>query len=738
MARMMLAWIALSASPALGITWELQGPSTAEERLTAWEQHQQMAVESPLRDTPWLAVGPSFCGGRIEAIAWPHGEKDTLYLGIGSGGVFKTTDGGESWESLFDREATTAIGSIAVAKSDPDIVWVGTGETHPSGTSFAGMGIYKSTDAGATWSNMGLRDSHHISAVVVHPDDADVVYASSMGHHRSRNEERGVFKTTDGGKTWQRVFHISDRVSTVDLVMDPFDHDVLYTSTWDRRGDGSGIYRSADAGKNWERLTEGLPAGEDTGRVAIDASRSEEGRLAALVVNRKLSSGRRPGGAEVYLSQDHGKSWARTHEDPLDTWVGWDFCDIRIDPHNPNDLYVGGMRLMISRDAGATFARTGETVEHQLPHPHDGLHLDMHCVELDPTQAGRVLQGSDGGLYISQDHGESWYHHNNLPIAEFYTVYVDAQDPYQIWGGTQDNASLYGPHDQPATVEGADPWTHLFLDIWGGGDGFASFPDRSDPSIAYFEHQNGGMRRKKVDGPLLTGHGDKSIRPRKGEGSELRWAWNTPLLRSVHVEKALYTAAQRVFKSGDRGDSWETISADLAGGSVLSLSESPITAGLLYAGAGRGKVHMTADDGKTWVDISKGLPSWTITEVLASQHNDDTVYVSLSGAGSDHFNAYLYRSTNRGKSWQSIAAGLPLEPVLAIAEDPAHPEVLYIGTQSGIYATRDAAQNWVSLSHGFPCVPVFDLAVHAGERDLIAATHGRSIFVLDLAGFPAE
>jgi photosystem II stability/assembly factor-like uncharacterized protein len=713
-----------------------QEPSSVASRLEAWAQHTKMAQASPMRETPWVAVGPTFQGGRIEAIAWPQQDPGTIYLGVGSGGVFKTTDAGEHWKSIFDEQSTTAIGSIAVAPSDPNIVWVGTGETHPSGTSFPGMGIFKSEDGGATWRNMGLHDSHHVSAVVVHPEDSDVVYASSMGHHRSKNDERGIFKSSDGGKTWSKVLFLSDSIATVDLVLDPFDSKLLYASTWDRRGAGSGIYQSKDEGKNWTRLTEGLPAGADTGRVAIDVSHSQEGLVYALVVNRKLSSGRRPGGAEVYRSEDGGESFKRTHEEPLDTWVGWDFCDIRIDPHDSQYIYVGGMRLMISSDGGASFARAGEQVERKLPHASEGLHLDMHCVELDPNQPGRVLQGSDGGFYVSEDRGQSWYHHNNLPIAEFYNLHLDQSEPYLIWGGTQDNASLYGPHDVAANSTGPDPWKHVFLDIWGGGDGFATLRDLSDPNIVYFEHQNGGMRRKQLDGPLLTGHGDKSIRPKAEKGDKLNFAWNTPVLLSVHTPGALYCAAQRVFRSPDRGDTWQAISEDLVPGSILSLHESAMQPGLLYAAGNGGRVHVTRDDGASWADISSGLPKWTVTEVLASQHEEGTVYVSLSAGGSDQFDAFLFRSTDFGASWNPIAAGLPAEPVLAIAEDPAHADTLYIGTQAGVYASSNAGQTWFSLSHGFPSIPVFDLAVHAGDRDLVAATHGRSIFVLDLGEFP--
>jgi photosystem II stability/assembly factor-like uncharacterized protein len=709
-----------------------QEATTAKARRGSWARHERMAKESPFSNLRWRAAGPKFQGGRIEAIAFPPKQLKTIYLGVGSGGVFKTTDAGRTWKGIFDDQSTTAIGSIAVDPSKSETIWVGTGETHP-GMSFPGTGIFKSTDGGATWRNMGLHDSHHIARVIVDPKNSDTVYAGVMGHHHSRNNERGVFKTTDGGKTWRRVLFVNDSTGIVDLVIDPHDRLTLYAAAWSRHGPGSGIHKTTDGGKTWKKLAGGLPSTREIGRIGIDLSHAKKGLVYALVVNRRLARGRRPGGAEVYRSEDGGKSFRRTHKRPLSTWIGWDFCDIRIAPDDPKRIYVCGMQLLVSSDGGATFQHAREKIRRLHKHAATVLHLDMHEIVLDPASPGRVLLGTDGGLFVSADKAKSWLHINNLPIGEFYTVHLDMHKPYRIWGGTQDNASLYGPSTYVVDSSSPDPWKHVFLDRWGGGDGFVTLPDPTDPNVAYYEHQRGGMRRKRLDGPLLSGHGDKSIRPRGERGKPpLRFAWNTPLIISHHNPRTLYCAAQRVLKSGNRGDSWTAISPDLDRSSILSLSESPSTPGLLYAG-GYGRAHVTRNGGKSWADASRGLPRMEITRVAASRHDQKVVYASLNAARRDHFDPYVYRSQDYGKTWRSISANLPAEPVYVVAEDPHHANVLYVGTQLGVYVSLDTGATWISLCTKLPPVPVFDLAVHPRDHELVIATHGRSMFVLDVS-----
>jgi photosystem II stability/assembly factor-like uncharacterized protein len=731
MAHLPLVILAFAA-PLAGNS-DAQEPTTPQQRMQAWEQHQQMAQDSPFRDLRWREAGPKFQGGRIEAMAWPEQQPQTIYLGIGSGGVFKTSNGGRTWTSLFDQESTTAIGSVAVAPSDPETVWVGTGETHPSGTSFAGTGIFKSTDGGGTWQNMGLHDSHHIARVLIDPQDSNTVYAGVMGHHRSNNGQRGVYKTIDGGKSWQQMLFISDSVRVVDLVMDPLDSTTIYAAIWDPRGDQSGLNKSVDAGKTWTKLSNGLPPGADTGRIGFDVSRTQKDLIYALVVNRSLSSGRRPGGAEVYRSEDGGKSFARTHKEPLATWIGWDFCDLRIAPDDSDRIYVCGTHLLISQDAGKTFQRAGEKIIRVHSHQATVLHLDMHEIVLDSATPGRVLLGTDGGLYISKDHAQSWLHINNLPIGEFYTVHLDMENPYQVWGGTQDNASLFGPSTYVVDSVSPDPWQHVFLDPWGGGDGFVTLRDPTDSKMVYVEQQNGAMRRKQLNAAVASGKGDRWIKPKAAKDeTPLRFAWNTPFILSHHQPKTVYCAAQRVFMSTNRGDDWTVISPDLTSQSILSLSESSLNPDVLYAASGQGEVEMTKDRGKTWTSAAAGLAKKHVTKVMASQHVEAVAFASLTGTYSDDFRPYLFRTADFGQSWQPIHAGLPAEPIFTFAEDPVHANLLYVGTQSGVYVTLDSGASWISLCTQFPSVPVFDLAVHPRDHELVAATHGRSIFILNL------
>jgi len=452
--------------------------------------------------------------------------------------------------------------------------------------------------------------------------------------------------------------------------------------------------------------------------------------------------GRYDVGGIVLRSDDAGLTWRRTSEKYVDTYVGWDFCDIKVSPGDAETVYVCGFKLLRSRDGGATFRRAGENVHRLLPLRGTALHLDMHELWIDPVNPARLLLGTDGGLFVSWDRGETWLHLNNLPIAEFYTVSVDSSEPYRIFGGTQDNASLYGPASVNMDALGWDPWEQVFLDRWCGGDGFVTLSDPTDPDVVYYETQNGEMRRKSLSGPIQVGaKGDVRIRPRPAEGEpELRFAWNTPFLISHHEPRTLYCGANKVFRSTDRGDSWTCISPDLTKrdpgdrgrGAIVSLSESPLQRGLLYAAAGGGLVQLTEDDGASWRPVGEGLPGLPPTRVVASGHDADTVLVTLSGRGRDDFQAYVFRSDDRGASWRSITANLPAEPANVIAEDPASPEVLYLGTDLGVFASLDRGASWLSLCGDLPTVPVFDLVVHPREPDLIIATHGRSMFVLDV------
>lgn len=724
----------------------LQEPiTTPEARLEAWDRHRASEEEGHDPSRTWRALGPRFAGGRIEAVAVHPDSPQRIFAGIGAGGVWRSDDGGLSWSHVFADLPTFAVGDVAVAPSDPDVVWVGTGEAHLSSTSYAGLGVFRSIDGGETWSHVGLSGTQQIGKVVIHPEDPDHVWVAAIGHRHGPNAERGVYETIDGGETWEQVLFVNEETALIDLVMDRNDPETLFAAAWRRGGGGrSGLHRTRDGGETWEELDLGLGEGARPGRVAVDLCASRPEVVYALVVDHSRPGDGRGGvGGVLVRSDDGGDSWNKTHEEWVPTYVGWDFCDVRVAPDDPEEVYVCGLRLLRSGDGGRTLERTGETVLRLLPHQGKGMHLDMHELWIDPEHPEHLLLGTDGGLYSSWNRGESWLHLNTLPIAEFYRVSLHGEgEDYEVLGGTQDNASLRGPSTASVSEpDGADPWTHVFLDIWAGGDGFATHVDPFDEGIVYFEHQNGDMRRKRADGPVLSGRGDRRIRPRSAEGEPaLRFAWDTPLFPSPHQEGRLYCAAQFVFRSEDRGDSWERVSPDLTvpgegvrgRGSILDVSESRIDPERLWAGAGRGRVWTTSDGGESWTAVGEGLPRTAFRRVVASPHEVETAFVALSGRESGDFQAYAFRTDDGGKSWQSISDGLT-ESVNVLIEDPVRPGLLYAGTDLGVCASTDGGATWISLGATLPSSSVVDLAAHPAGAELVAVTHGLSAFVLDIS-----
>ncbi|MCA1756363.1 MAG: hypothetical protein LC649_02765, partial [Bacteroidales bacterium] len=728
----------------------------AEIRLKSWEDHQALKEKSPFKDMKWRAVGPEFSGGRIEAIASHPDEPYTLYVGAGSGNLWKSVNNGTTWEPIFDNESTFAIGCVTIAPSDPKTIWVGTGEVLMARSSYAGTGVFKSTDGGNSWQNMGLNDSHHVPRIVIDPENPDIVYAASLGRNYGHNPERGVFKTVDGGKSWEKVFYISEKVGIVELLMDPSDNKTLYAVAWERdrkawkdvsRGEGSGLYKSTDAGATWKRLTTGLPTGEYVGRFGLAVAPSDPNIIYALLDNQEPppAGTRNQGRGEVYRSDDKGETWKKMHSDRVPTSIGWDFCLIRVSPDNPDEIFVLGFKLLHSTDAGKTFMEVGETIVHLLPHDIRVMHVDMHEMWIDPNNPDRLLLGNDGGLYISYDRGKTWMHHNNFPIAEVYAVWVDMDEPYNIYIGTQDNAALYGPGnhnvEERLTVYGVDdPWKNVYLDRWGGGDSYFTYRDPLDNDIMYYEHQFGALRRKN----MKTGE-TKDIRPTAKEGEPpLRYNWMSPYFISEYDLVTLYYAANKLFKSTDRGDSWTCISPDLTTtpgpekqgnvpyGTITMLSESPLQQGLIYAGTDDGNVQVTKDDGKSWMLVNKGLPGKWVSRVIASRHEPATVYVSMTGYREDDFSNYLYMSEDFGASWKSISGNMPAEGINVIREDPRNKNILYAGTELGVYVTLDRGTTWHSLCNNLPTTPVHDMVIHPREYELVIGTHGRSCFVLDV------
>jgi photosystem II stability/assembly factor-like uncharacterized protein len=747
------AVVLISGSSADGLT-----------RLQTWQEHVRLRDSSPFRGMHWQPLGPSMQGARIEALAVSAPGSSTIYAGPGAGNVWKSVNNGMTWQPIFERESAFAIGDIAVAPSNPDIVWVGTGEVQPrhSGPAYAGAGVFKSTNGGRTWENMGLADTYHIGKVVIHPKNPDVVYVAAMGHFRSFNQERGVFRTLNGGRTWEKVLYISERTGVIDLVIDAADPKTLFASAWQMpNGAESGIYRTTDGGMTWKQLRAGLPAGP-MGRSGLDIAASNSRVIYAFIDNWAKWKSDTPSdttgnqqrqivGGEVYRSADRGETWQRANTEDLYqvfSIYGWKFCDVRVSPDNENEIYILGNRAYHSTDGGRTYQRIGETIRRVHDTEGTAMHLDHHELWIDPANPDRLLLGNDGGVHQSYDRGKTWLHLNNLPIGQFYFVSVDMQEPYTIFGGTQDNGALYAPSDYRPDDEPAanDAWRHVWLDRWTGGDAFVTLPDPTDPRYVYYEHQNGDMMRINLaaGNPFSGGPATENIRPRAPRGeAPWRFGWYTPFIISRHEPRTLYAGGNVVVKSQNRGGQWRAISSDLSDpagderavvptGTITMLAESRFAPGILYAGTESGKLYLTRDDGKNWKNISAGLPQKWISRIVASDYDAATVYVAQTGYRADDFTSYLYRSTDYGATWTAIANNLPAESINVVREDPQNANLLYLGTDAGVYVSLDRGGRWQSLCADLPTTPVQDLVIHPRENELIIATHGRSMFLMDI------
>lgn len=747
----LLIGLNLSCVQVIGESSVKQG-ANAGARKEAWDYHVKLKNESEFRDLQWRCAGPSYQGGRIESIACPDGYTSTIYVGVGSGNLWKSVNNGTTWKPIFDNESTFAIGSVAVAKTDPQIVWVGTGEALMARSSYAGTGVFKSVDGGEAWRNMGLVDTFHIARVLVDPVDPDVVYVAAIGHNYTYNEQRGLFKTVDGGENWEKILYVSEKVGCVEVVMDPSDNRTLYAVMWERdrkawnnveHGAGSGVYKSTNAGGSWRKLKGGLPRGKHVGRIGLAIAESNPKVLYALVDNHDLrGDGKGHIAGEVYRSGNKGRTWKKVNEDRLQTRVGYDFCLIRVSPDNEDQIYVLGTYLLRSDDGGKTYTRNQGKIVNIRPHGAKVIHFDHHDLRIDPLNPDRIITGTDGGVYMSYDRGETWLRLNNMPIAEVYALSVDMAEPYNIYIGTQDNAAIYGPSTHIYADDVEEPWKHVYLDRWGGGDSYFTYVDPTDDNIIYYEHQFGDLKRKNIEDGSI-----KSIRPRAAKGeAKLRRNWMTPYVISHHNPLTLYYGANKLFKSINRGDDWACISPNLSTqpgpekqgdvpyGTITMISESPFQAGLIYVGTDDGIVRITRDDGLNWEDVSGGLPDKWVSRVRASQHEVGTVYASLTGYRDDDIKAYVYISEDFGQTWRGIAGNLPAEAINVIAEDPRDKDILYVGTDLGVYVTLDKGEKWSSLCSNLPTTAVHDLVVHPREHELVIGTHGRSVFILDVKG----
>jgi photosystem II stability/assembly factor-like uncharacterized protein len=733
-----LLTLLLAAPP---VTAQTQGADVRRAAATLVPGISDSAVLAGLQ---FRSIGPAVMSGRISDIAVPPARRTgerlgkTVYVATAGGGVWKTTNAGVNWTPIFDQQRVSSIGAIAVAPTDPATIWVGTGEANNLRSSSWGDGIFRSADGGATWTHAGLRRSQHIARIVVHPHDANVVFVAAMGPLWGSGGERGLYRTRDGGATWRSLKQLGPYTGFTDVVLDPRDPDIIYAASYQRErkaysfvagGAESAIWKSTDGGESWTMLTDGLPAG-DLGRIGLDIAKSQPNTIFATVAAAD-------GG--IFRSDDAGATWTRTST--LQS-IPWFFGQIRVDPLNPERVYHLGVQLSVSDDGARTFRAIAQNT-----------HADHHAMWIDPADPDHLIIGNDGGLFFSHDAGGSWDFAINMPLATFYAIGVDMRDPYWIYGGTQDNGTWGGPS---RTLARSGPGNSNWIRT-GGGDGFYAAIDPTDPDVVFLESQNGALRRFH----FLTQE-SKPIRPPAAPGAALRYNWSAPLLISPHEHRTLYFGANVLFRSHDRGDTWERVSGDLtrqldrdslpimglAGpggygrhegtaefGNLSTIDESPLRKGLLYVGSDDGLVQVSRDGGMSWTrtDRFPGVPDLTyVSRVVASHHEEGTVYVTFDGHRDNDFTAYVLKSTDFGRSFTSLASGLTdAGSVYVIREHPRNPNVLVVGAEYGVFATIDGGRTWAQLRNGIAPAPVHDLVIHPRDNDLIVGTHGRGIFVLD-------
>ncbi|MGH7470579.1 MAG: WD40/YVTN/BNR-like repeat-containing protein [Longimicrobiales bacterium] len=734
------------------------GPTSPQQRMLWFEQHQAAQQNSILKGPRWQFLGPTNISGRMTdiAVVQPKGLNYTVYVAGATGGVWKTDNEGTTWESIAQNMPTAAIGDVTLAPSNQNIVWVGTGEANIFRSSNAGAGVWKSADAGRTWQSMGLTGTNTIPRIVIHPTNPDIVYVAASGNEWTPNDERGTYKTTNGGRTWERVHFINNTTGTIDLLMDPSNPNTLYASTWQRVRrkwndprlepgfDQSAIYKSTDAGRTWTAINNGLPEAKFRGRIGIDLARSNPRVLYAFVDNYEISRPAAAGelnayglqaapvirGATIFRSDNGGQNWRRVSEydrnmERLAGTYGWVFGQIRVDPLLENRIYVMGVPLMVSDDAGKTFRSLC------------CMHGDHHGMWIDPANSNYVANVNDGGVSISYDGGRTFRSYiEGLPLVQFFNVTADLSSPFRVYGSIQDHGSRRsivdlsrGRHNIPA-----QEWQNA-----PGGEGTIHAMDPRNPNIVYSTSFYGNLWRDD----LASGE-RVNIVPRVPQGQlPLRMQWLTPFFLSPHNPDVVYHGSQYVHRSLDRGATWERISGDLTYNdstkygdipyqTIFSLVESPLRQGLLYAGTDDGRVHASRDGGHIWMEITGNLaPGKFTAEIVASQYDEGLVYLVQNGKRDDDFAPYIWKSTDYGRTWSSITNNLTSGPVNVVKEDPKNRNVLYVGTDHGAYASVDGGRVWHALPSGLPTNYVHDLIIHPRDDILVAATHGRGMFALD-------
>jgi len=721
---------------------QTEGTRKPEQKIPAsakTEEPEKSEHEDPLfKGMKYRPIGP-FRGGRsLTAVGIP-GDPNIYYFGATGGGVWKSTDGATTWTSVFDKQGTSSIGSVAVSESDPNTIYVGTGEACIRGNISHGDGVYKSVDGGKTWKNVGLRDTRAIGKVIVNPKNPDIVFVAALGHPFGPNTERGIFRTSDGGKNWERVLFKDENTGGIDIAFDPHNANILFASLWQARrmpwhlssgGPGSGLYRSNDGGTTWKQLQEhGLPKGP-YGRIGVAVAANSE-RAYALIEAKE-------GG--LYRSDDGGETWQLVNGNHSFTQRAWYYMHVIADPQDPNTAYILNVDFYRSTDGGRTFNKV------KVPHG------DNHGLWIDPKNPRRMIASNDGGATVTLDGGKTWTLQENQPTAQFYHVTTDTRTPYYVYGAQQDNSTIaIASRSDEGAISRAD-WYSV-----GGGEAGYIAPYPPDPNIVYagdyegnltrFDKRTGQIRNIAVLPELSDGHGAANL--------EHRFQWTAPILISPHDPNTLYYGGERVFKTTDGGVHWEAISPDLtrndkskqqaSGGTitiddtgteyydtVFAAAESPITKGLIWVGTDDGLVHITRDGGKSWTNVTpKDFPEWSrVSQIDASLHDDGTAYLAVDRHQLDDLRPYVYKTNDYGKTWMKITKGIPdVTFVRAVREDPKKQGLLYAGTETGVCVSFNDGADWRPLHLNLPTTPIHDLVVK--NDDLVLATHGRSFWILD-------
>ena len=713
-----------------------------------------LAQNNALDAIEFQSIGPTIMSGRIVDLAVNPQNPSEFYAAYASGGLWYTNNNGASFTPVMDSAPTLNCGSVAVDWNSGTI-WVGTGEVNSSRSSYSGIGVLKSSDKGKTWQNLGLPESHHISRIVVNPKNSNEIVVGVLGHLYTKNNERGIYKTNDGGKTWSQPLFINDETGIIDVSISPTDSNILFAAAWQKErkasnfkgnGAGSGIYKSTDFGTTWQLVstpTSGFPTGENIGRIGLFACNSNT--VYAIMDNqnkRPSAKNEQPKdantalfeteviGCEIYQSNDGGTSWTKKNKTFIDDMYysyGYYFANITVDSQNNNRLYIGGVELLFSEDGGTTFKSISK----------ENVHADHHVTWVNPKNPNHIINGNDGGVNITYDNGEHWIKCNNQAVGQFYAVNVDYKENYNVYGGLQDNGVWVGPNNYVHSTAWQQQGKYPFQEILGG-DGMQVQIDSRNPSIVYTGFQFGNYYRFD-----LQNEKSDAITPQSGKDEEkLRFNWQTPILLSSHNQDILYLGSNFLHRSMDQGKIWEKISPDLtngkvegnvAYGTITTISESKFQFGLLYAGTDDGKIHVSKDGGVSWQLISQNLPQglW-VSRVAASSHVKERVYATLNGYRNDDFATYVYVSEDYGTTWKSISNGYN-HPANVILEDKTNENLLFLGTDNNLFVSTDRGTSWQDFSNGLPNVAVHDLVIQTKANELVVGTHGRSIYKVSIA-----